>query len=196
MKHTSRLILFLNLSFICFGNLNAQYFEGALVAGISGSQVDGDTQGGYKKPGIIVGLSVEKKISRLLGLKSGIEYIGKGAVKKIDNVEEFNTSLHYVQIPFTLSINPLEHVEVNLGLAGAYLFHLKYEYLGQQMNDDLNDMHNFELSALLNFSYFFSERIGCNAGFNYSILAVKNNPNWFNNNINLTLIYKFGHRQE
>ena len=38
-------------------NVDAQLFNGGLMLGVCGSQIDGDEQGGYKKPGLIAGAS-------------------------------------------------------------------------------------------------------------------------------------------
>jgi hypothetical protein len=171
-------------------SLRAQRFNGAFIAGISANQVDGDTQGGYKKPGFYAGVSVETALSEIFGLKSELYYIGKGAKKKTEQFEEFNTSLHYVEMPFYICIKPIKKAELDLGLAGSYLISSKLKTYDATIEENLYDMHNFDFSAILSLIYFAGEKTGINFKFNYSIIAVKNNPNWFNNNISLGIIYK------
>jgi hypothetical protein len=188
--NTKILFLFLN-SMLCLSSLYAQRFEGGLIAGLCANQVDGDTQGGYKKPGFMAGMSVETQLNKTFNGKVELYYIGKGAIKKINGMEEFNSNLHYIEMPFLLGFEPLQNTEIDFGIAGAYLFKTRYETYGELMSDGLSDIHDFDLNTLLSVIYYFGERIGCNARFNYSIIPVRYNPGWFNNSISLSLIYKF-----
>ena len=171
-------------------NCSAQRFEGGLLAGMSAGQIDGDTQFGYKKPGFYAGVSVETQLNALVGIKSELFYTGKGAVKNVDGYEEFRTTLHYVELPFYLTIKPLKQFQMDLGLAFAYLISSKLRNLGQVVGIDLYDMHKTEFSGIASATYFFTEKAGFNFRFNYSLLPVKNNPNWFNNCIFLGAVYK------
>jgi hypothetical protein len=170
--------------------LSAQRFEGSLIAGISAGQIDGDTQYGYKKPGFFGGVSVETQFSDVLGIKSELYYTGKGAVKNIDGYQEFKTTLHYIELPFLLTIKPLKQVQLDIGLAASYLISSKLINNGQVLGEDLYDMHKSEFSSMISAMYFFTEKVGFNVRFNYSLLPVKNNPNWFNNCLFLGLVYK------
>jgi hypothetical protein len=184
-------MLFIFAVLLCLSSIKAQRFEGAIMAGISANQVDGDTQGGYKKPGFMAGVSIETQLNKTFHAKAELYYIRKGAIKKINGMEEFNTNLHYIEMPFLLCFEPLQKTEIDFGMAGSYLFKTKYETYGEVMVDGLSDIHDFDLSALFSVIYYFGERIGCNARFNYSVIPVKYNPGWFNNNISISLIYKF-----
>jgi hypothetical protein len=193
MKAFYHCTILLFTAFVIFNSpIYAQRFNGASIAGISASQVDGDTQGGYKKPGFYAGVSVETNLTEIFGVKSELYYIGKGAKKKTEQFEEFNTSLHYVEMPFYLCIKPIKKTEMDLGLAGSYLIASKLKIYDATVEENLYDMHNFDFSAIISLIYYVGEKTGVNFKFNYSILPVKNNPNWFNNNISLGIIYKLG----
>ena len=80
-------------------------FSGGLLLGISASQVDGDDQYRYKKPGLVFGAYVSRALTKNGSLKIETYYIGKGAVLNKDypdgtTIQVFNTSLHYVEMPF------------------------------------------------------------------------------------------------
>jgi hypothetical protein len=184
-------ILLFFIAFLIFNSLIAQRFNGSVFAGISANQVDGDTQGGYKKPGFVGGVTVETALSEILGAKIELYYIGKGAKQQIDGVEEFNTSLHYVEMPFLLCLKPIAKGEIDFGPAVSYLISSKLKNYGEIVDGATYDIHNFDFSAMLSIIYFISDKIGVNVKFNYSIVPIKNDPNWFNNNISLCLIYKF-----
>ncbi|NPA44224.1 MAG: hypothetical protein GXO49_01690, partial [Chlorobi bacterium] len=66
----------INLSF-------SQNFSGGILLGVSGNQIDGDVQSGYKKGGLIIGAFVMKPLSKNSNLKIESYYIGKGAVKTV-----------------------------------------------------------------------------------------------------------------
>jgi hypothetical protein len=169
----------------------AQRFDGALIAGISASQVDGDTQKGYNKPGFFAGVFVETDLNELFSAKIELFYIGKGAVKKINGVEEFNTSLHYIEMPFLMCFKPIDQGQLDVGLAGSYLISSKYKNVFETTGVGIDGMHNFDISAVVSIIYYLNTKIGLNEKLNYSILPVKNDPNWFNSNLCLGLIYKF-----
>jgi hypothetical protein len=184
------ILIFFIFSITCIKNLNAQGFEVSILAGMSASQIDGDTQNGYKKPGFMAGACVQTNLNHSLCAKSELFYIGKGATMKMNGIEEYNTTLHYIEMPVMLGYKPIERFETDFGFAASYLFHKKYESYGEIIMDGLNDMHNFDFSAILSVIYFFDSKIGCNVKVNYSFLPIKNHPNWFNNTICLALVYK------
>ncbi len=171
--------------------IEAQLFKGAIFAGISGNQVDGDNQSGYKKPGLYGGVSVETDFGKYTGAKIELFYIGKGAIKNVDGVEEFNTSLHYIEMPFLFSIKPIKKFQLDLGLAGSYLIKSKLVELYLTVPESAYSMHNFEFSWIVSAIYYFFERFGVNAKINYSIVPIKNNPNWYANTICFGILYKF-----
>ncbi len=169
----------------------AQRFKGAIIGGLSTSQIDGDTQKDYKKPGVYAGVFVETDFNETLGTKIELYFIGKGAIKKIDGFEEFNTSLYYIEMPFLLNIKPIKQFQLDIGLAGSYLIASKLVSLGEKVDEGLYDMHNFDFSGRVSVIYYVKPKLGFTARLDYSLVPVKNNPNWFNSNLSYGVIYKF-----
>lgn len=189
MKHRFAILLFF---FLLFGNnLFSQRFNGGLLAGLSTSQIDGDTQGGYNKPGFYSGVYVETDFNKVLGAKIELFYIGKGAKLVENDIEVFNTTLHYVEMPFLLTIKPIERFEFDAGFAVSYLIGSKLVNLGYEVTDGLYDMHNMDFGGIITGSYFFTKKLAVNVRFEYSLRPIKSDPHyWYNNNLSFGLIYK------
>ena len=173
-------------------NMICQRFNGGLIAGLSTSQVDGDTQKGYDKPGFYAGVYVETSLNELFGLKSELFYISKGAKKTINKLEEFNTTLNYMELPVYLSFKPLKNGEISAGFAVSYLISSKLVNYGEIVEGALYDMHDFDFSFLVALNYHFTERLGICARVDYSLVPVKKHPNWFNNNLSFGITYQLG----
>ena len=170
--------------------MHAQQFKGGMLAGLSTSQVDGDTQKDFKKLGIYAGVFVETNFTELVGAKIELYYIGKGAKKVVDDIEEFNTSLHYIDMPFLVTFKPLNKVQFDVGLAVSYLISSKLVGYGDAVPESQYDLNNFDIGAIATGTYFFGEKLGFNVRFEYSITPIKINHNWFNSNLSFGLLYK------
>ncbi len=190
MKYQFIIVLF--FLFLLHGNhLFSQRFDGGIIAGLSTSQIDGDTQKDYKKLGFYSGVYVETDFTRTIGAKVELFYITKGAKKVINNIEEFNTTLHYVEMPFLLTIKPAKKFEFDVGLAVSYLISSKLVNLGYEVKDALYDMHDMDVGGMATGSYFFTDKLGINVRFEYSIKPVKTDPHkWYNSNLSFGVIYK------
>jgi len=184
-------IIFLLLSLSVF----SQQFKGGLLLGMSTSQIDGDTQSDFKKVGLFSGVSVATDFSKVMGAKIELYYVGKGAKKVIDGIEEFKTQLHYVEMPFLLTIKPINRFEFDFGIACSYLIGSKlYEY-GETVPDGLNDMLNFDFGIFGSATYYFTSDLGFNVRMEHSLIPIKNNPNWFNYNLSFGLAYKINNSE-
>ena len=183
-------ILIFLLSIGAFSS-SAQQFKGGILGGLSASQIDGDTQKGYNKLGFFSGAFVERMFTRVVGAKVEIYYIGKGAKSNVGGVEVFKTHLNYVEMPFLLTLNPIDHVELDLGLAFSYLISTRMFEYGEELPEFAIDMNNTDFSGIVSGSYYFLENVAFNVRIDYSIVPVKNNPNWFNSNLSFGFIYRF-----
>jgi len=177
-------------------HLSAQAFSGGLLLGVCGSQVDGDEQSGYKKPGLLAGAWVSKPISKYTDLKIETYYIGKGAVLNIEHEDGtlervFNTSFHYVEIPFLWNLNFGDKIDMALGIAPSYLF--AHKITGQYYNDVQEaDMTNFDFQGMTQVDFFLTEKISSSIRFSYSIFDIRKEPmsTWRNNNLSIAFRYK------
>ena len=167
----------------------AQRFKGAAITGLSTNQIDGDTQAGYNKVGAYAGVFVETDFTKVIGTKIELYYIGKGARK--EGSDYFKTSLHYVEMPLLLTIKPVTKVQLDIGIYGSYLIDSKFEIYSGPISEDLYEMNNFDFGGMITGTYFFKPRAGFNVRFSYSFIPVKENPNWFNENLCFGLIFRF-----
>lgn len=171
-------------------NAIAQQFNGGIIGGLSTSQIDGDTQKGYKKLGFYSGLYVGRDFSKLFGFKIELLYIGKGAKKTINKIEEFKTSLHYVEMPLLLNIKPVSGFQFNIGLAGAYIANHKLYERGYQIPKDKYDINKFDWGGIITAEYYFSQNLAINVRFEYSLVPMRTVPHrWFNSNFSFGLVY-------
>ncbi len=84
----------------------AQVFNAGVIAGISGSQVEGDGYGGYNKLGFIIGGFTNTSFSEKLSSQLEIYYINKGSKKNPQpdkgDVDAFSLNLNYVEVPISI----------------------------------------------------------------------------------------------
>ena len=59
----------------------SQQFKPGLIAGINGSQVEGDGYAGYNKAGFVLGGMMRTRLKNFLSAQFEILYIGKGSKK-------------------------------------------------------------------------------------------------------------------
>ena len=188
-KYIKLVFIFISLLYTSIGL--AQTFKSGAIIGLSGSQIDGDTQGGYKKMGALAGVYVKTEFSELAGAKIELNYIGKGAVKITNKVQEFKTHLNYIELPVLLTLEFLNNIEVDIGISAAYLISSKLTNYGYEISRNEYNLQDYDFSGLASFFYNFSDNFSLNTRVSYSILPISNSPGWFNSNICFALIYKF-----
>ncbi len=189
MKYQFTILMLFLLSFC--NNALSQRFDGGVLAGLSTSQIDGDTQKDYKKLGFYSGVYVETEFNTVLGAKIEFFYITKGAKKVVNDIEEFNTTLHYVEMPFLITIKPVNKFEFDVGFAISYLISSKFVQGGYVVSEELYNMHDMDFGGIITGSYFFSEKLGVNVRFEYSVRPVKTDPHiWYNSNMSFGAVYK------
>ncbi|NJO88979.1 MAG: PorT family protein [Chloroflexia bacterium] len=124
-------------------------------------------------------------------LKIELFYITKGAKKVVNDIEEFNATLHYVEMPFLVTIKPVNKFEFDIGFAVSYLISSKFVQGGYEIDEELHNMHDMDFGGVITGSYFFSEKLGINVRFEYSVKPIKTDPHiWYNSNMSFGVIYK------
>ncbi len=178
------------LSVLVFANAKSQQFGGGLLGGLSAGQVDGDTQKGYKKLGFYSGVYVTYNFSELFGIKIETFYIGKGAKKIINKVEDFKSHFNYIEMPFMLSIKPVNKFRFNIGLAGSYLINSKLYKKSYEIPEDRYDINSFDWGGIITGEYYLSEKLAFNVRFEYSIVPFRTESRrWYNSNLSFGLLY-------
>jgi len=188
------LIIFLSFKIIIgYG----QSFSGGILLGVSGNQVNGDTQAGYKKAGLIIGAFVKKPLSKFGAFKIETYYIGKGAVKNTKlsetiSFQEFNTSFHYIEIPFIYNYQLLPKFDISFGVAPSYLFADKLVELGFSVDNLFYTMRNFDIQPILETGFYLTDNLTINLRASYSIINIRKDEGvgWYNNNVGFVLAYK------
>lgn len=187
-------ILILNL-FVISGF--SQDFSGGIIFGVCGSQIDGDEQSGYKKPGPVAGAFVNMPFSKITSLKIETYYIGKGAVLNQEQADGyvlqiFKTSLHYIEMPFLFNLSLHEKVDIAIGIAPSYLFAHKITGEYVSIDKSLYSMKSFDFQPMGQVDFFLTDNISTSIRFSYSIFRIRKDPmaGWYNNNLSLVLKYK------
>ena len=184
-------LIFIVISLMAVFTSSAQKFKAGAISGFSTSQIDRDTQKGYDKLSFFSGVFVKAKFSKILGAKVELYYIGKGAKDSDDKIEIFKTQLNYIEMPFLLTIKPLNNFEIDLGLSPAYLISSKLTAMGYEVDESEYDINNYDFSGIFSLIYYFNNKIAINVRHTYSITPINDTPGWLNSNLNFGLVYNF-----
>jgi len=195
MKHITTLTIFLSILFLKTEAQND--FSGGLLLGISASQIDGDNQYKYKKPGLILGAYVSRPLTKHGSLKIETYYIGKGAVLNEDypdgtTVQVFNTSLHYVEMPFLFNLQVHSKIDIALGMAPSYLFYDKLTSYKAAVDKSSYSLKTFDFQPIGEVDFYLTDNIMTSLRFSYSMFNIRKDPMaiWYNNNMSLVFRYK------
>jgi hypothetical protein len=184
-------------------NTDAQNFKGGFVAGICASQIDGDHQSGYKKPGITIGLYTGRSIKRNLDWILEMRYTVKGAAqnfKLFDSIQSqrYEVRLNYIEFPLYLQYSYSTRSKFDLGMSFGYLLKSKiYDPDYQEFLDPENDFKPYDLTGLIGFGYAFTPKLWLNFRFAYSLLPVYKPAESIgyqqtlrNNSISISFVYR------
>ena len=120
----------MRILFFCFFLLlltqsKAQYFDAGVSFGIVGSQVDGDSYGGYNKLGFAANLWVSRSISKKWNATFGIGYIQKGSVKpkniSKNDYSYYKMALQYIEVPIVFNRQVYPKTVVEIGIVNSKL---------------------------------------------------------------------------
>ncbi len=158
--------------------VKAQRFEGGVVVGLSGSQVDGDGYGGYKKAGIYSGLWVRMPIAERLDIQAELAFSQKGSKRLPDKNGNIHylLKLNYVDFPLSVRYNISDKIGIESGFNAGFFAGAK-EYLNYEPID-YGDFHKVELAFLLGLYWNMYDNISIGVRNSNSILSIrKTKPN-------------------
>lgn len=193
------LIFFLSISFASF----AQPFEGGFFAGMSASQVDGDTYSGFNKIGLTAGAYIGSDINRQWKWKAELRYIQRGAFKKtsVDDPDYYRLTIHYVEIPFIIQYFVNDPLFLEIGLVpDIYMFHKEEDEYGDIPVEEGPAYHRFGLNAAAGIGYFITDAIIIGLRYTYSAIPMRDhasgqtyllNRGQYNNVLAVSLYYHF-----
>ncbi len=182
------------LGFIFFPIITSaqQVFEGGLMAGITGSQIDGDGMGGYHKIGVSADIYAKLVFNKKWGMISGVGYAGKGAMSDI-KYQYLVTSFHYAEIPIWFEYNALDKFSFTGGLTVGYLIRGYQKTSGITFDEKDLKLLKMEYSTYFSVNYKLSDRLSLNLVHTYSILPINEYSNIFTKNFIIYLI-QYGHQ--
>lgn len=193
--------------FLFLWNLSsAQRFNGGVLAGFNGTQVEGDTYKGYNKPGILAGFYVETDVAPAIFLAMEIKYSQKGARNRptLKQPEKYIMRLDYIDVPVYMAFRTSDRGSLLAGVSTGYLFRSKeFDNEGEFPIEDQHAFNNIDLQPFIGFQFDFLDKVKADLRFALSVLPIRGQPgdsatnyywlnNQFNNVISLALYYQFG----
>jgi hypothetical protein len=197
--------------------MRSQNFQGRLILGINGSQIDGDGMSGYYKPGLVTGLAARFPVSSSVSLGPEIMYSQKGSKASFEQVTEQGFPriiyrLNYLDMALVADYRlSQQRACIEGGLSAGYRLNAKLDNgtnLGFVDNTDLFKPVDFQLVFGLKYEIFdncwFGGRalysvVSTNAqgltNFNYGLVGGPGRGGFFNNLLQFSLTMRvFGPR--
>lgn len=197
--------------------INAQIFEGGLLAGFNGSQVEGDSYRGYHKPGILAGAYVQTDLSLSVFAGMELKYSQKGSRSKSflnvlrneetgeliipvdDAFQKYIMRLGYVELPFYMGFRTNEFISVIGGVSLGYLVSsAEFDDYGRFPPEDEVAFNKVDLQPFAGFRFTVTEALKLDIRMAYSVLPIRGEPvnayywktSQFNNVISMALHYR------
>jgi hypothetical protein len=181
-----------------------QGFKAGLFAGITATQVDGDTKVGYNKPGAQFGMFIRYDFSAKTGFESGLKFIQKGSRKVAHpdkgDLDYYKLSLNYTEIPVLFRYYFKKGIVAEAGIGIGYLISAKEDVDGYGGGDPFPEFKNYEFCPLVGVHFQVFEKLTAHFNFSYSLLPVRDFPgaasyhfdrDQYNNVIGFSLYYHF-----
>lgn len=182
----------------------AQRFQGGILAGFNGTQVEGDTYKGYHKPGILAGAWVQTDLAPAIFGGMELKFSQKGARSKIDPKDpvpdKYIMRLNYMELPVFAGFRSSELISVIGGVSFGYLISsVEINENGKFPPEDQKPFNATDLQPFLGFQFDVVDQLKIDLRMAYSVLPVRGKPdndlwywrqNQFNNVISLALYYR------
>ncbi len=195
----------------------AQRFQGGLLAGFNGSQVEGDRYKGYHKPGLLAGAYVQTDLAPAVFAAMELKYSQKGARSRpkilqqnINNpvvfddqvdpqIQKYIMRLGYAELPVYAGFRTSELISVIGGVSFGYLLHAaEYDDYGRFPAESEKAFNAFDLQPFVGFQFDFLDNLKLDLRLAYSVLPIRGEPlesyywisSQFNNVISMALYYR------
>ena len=196
------------LIFLFFSEVQAQQrFKAGLKAGISTSQVAGDTYSGFNKAGLDGGAYVTGKLNEKWTAQFEIIYIQKGSRHNYNpdkgDLTFYFLQLDYIEVPILFQFHQKKFI-FELGPGFSYLLK-EQEYNETQDLTGYRPFNKNEINLNIGISYALYKNWGINWRYSNSVSSIRGfasgakvwyNPGERNNVLAFTLTYTFGHAEE
>ena len=150
-------------------------FNLILSGGGVGSQVDGDSYGGYDKFGPYGGIYLNRATGEKSFVDFGITYIQKGArhnASQLDPTGFYISRLNYVEMPLIFSTIYKTKYRFEAGISAAYLFKSHEE--SAKIGVITTGWKTYDVGLNAGFGYKLSEKVYTNLRYNYSLVPIRN----------------------
>lgn len=200
IRKTVFIISFLTLAAAAF----SQRFEGGILAGFNGTQVEGDAYKGYHKPGMLAGLWVQTDLAPAVFGGLELKFSQKGARNrqdlKLPVTEKYIMRLDYIDMPVFAGFRSSDLISVIGGVSLGYLISAReYNENGLFPPQDQKPFNDFDLQPFLGFQFDILEQLKLDLRMAYSVLPVRGKPdndlwywrqNQFNNVLSMAVYYR------
>lgn len=181
-----------------------QRFEGGVLAGFNGAQVEGDTYKGYNKPGILAGAWVQTDLAPAVFAGMELKFSQKGARSRQDPKqpvqEKYIMRLNYVDLPAYIGFRTSYLISLVGGVSMGYLISsAEIDENGIFPPEDRKPFNDFDLQPFVGFQFDFLENLKLDLRISHSVLPVRGKPdndlyywrqNQFNNYLSMALYYR------
>lgn len=154
--------------------LNAQKFNGGILAGLSTAEISGDRLEGPNKAGIYAGFFVNRYFSERSSLQMELDFIQKGSRKNPDSLDysTYLLRLNYVEIPvhYKYDFHKRSTLEAGIG-TGVLLYN--YEEADDLEITESREFKRIDLSFNIGAFFNITRYLAFNVRYSNSILAVR-----------------------
>jgi Outer membrane protein beta-barrel domain len=200
--NTKILIFFFILFFVIKTEAQSR-FKAGVKLGVSTSQVDGDTYGGFDKAGVAGGVTLNSKINEKWAAQFEMLFVQKGS-KHVGDANKgdytyYLMKLNYIEVPLLLKYTQKKFT-FEAGPGFGYLISAKEEDAYSVIYNTV-PFYKTEVSASIGINYQIYKNLGINWRYTNSLLPIRNyasgasfwyNPGQRNSVITFTATYFFG----
>lgn len=166
-------LIFFVLGMISFTSLRGQNLGGGLVLGLNLSQIDGDNEGGFRKPGMGVGGYVAFQLSDKLELQPEILFDQIGSVSR-DGF--FSNRFNYFSFPIILNFQiPIilgeekRVLKLQAGPVPSVLMSARDKLRVSPSDDITEDFKSIDIRAAVGTVFELNPRVAFSLRWNYSL---------------------------
>lgn len=191
------------------GKAGKNAFNLLLTAGLSPSQVHGDSYSGFHKVGVVGGVGVESIFNEKTRMSLSFWFIQKGAQKNPNpskgDLSAYFLNLNYLEFPLILTYTQNKYI-FDVGVSAAYLMNY-YEATENGNYTGLYPFQKFDYSVKIGLGYNITDKFFMNfrssnsfitirpnyikqAIYYNNILARTFNKGYYNNILEVTLGYR------
>ncbi len=182
-----RILFFIFISSSCL--MSQRAFDAAVVAGLTASQLGGDSLSGYDKLGLTAGLKLSYDIDDKFDVNMELLYVQKGSRPSVgfSTGGDDATTLNYVELPVYGQINDWYVEKEDYHKVGAFVG-LSYAYLiavGTSNNilaGQEGDFKTHDISGRIGIYYSFTKRLTFRTFYTDSFVNVLDSDTLFRTN--------------